>query len=194
LSTDPERSIRVPETKYHLKKSESPAKGFERILREQIELAVWNLSENARELDDAVHEARKAMKRARSTLRLLRSTLGEVYRHENAVMRGVGRKLTPARDAQALIEIFDDLVEEGEFASVRQGLMARKDKIDRSLSEEWPDSALQRLSDRARRTHSKDAVGGRESRNRVGRIRENDPQRQESAGSRRARPGCDDAA
>jgi hypothetical protein len=40
----------------------------------------------------------------------------------------ISRRLSPARDAQALIEIFDDLVKEGELASIRQELVARKDR------------------------------------------------------------------
>lgn len=122
-----------PETKYRLKNDESLAKGFERLFREQIQLALWNLSENAAQLDDSIHEARKAMKRARSLLRLLRGAFKEVYERDNGVMRSIGRKLSPARDAHALIEMFDDLVEEGELVSVRQGLAARRDRIGRSL-------------------------------------------------------------
>jgi len=58
--------------------------------------------------DEAVHSARKAMKRARAALRLLREGLNEgVYRKENAALRDAGRFFSPLRDVKSLIDAFN---------------------------------------------------------------------------------------
>jgi len=60
--------------------------------------------------DEALHSARKAIKRARAALRLLRECLGETaYRKENAALRDAGRQLAPARNAKALADTFSAL-------------------------------------------------------------------------------------
>jgi CHAD domain-containing protein len=106
---------------------------MERIFREQIDLAQWHTQTNTSHSDEALHETRKALKRARSALRLVRSALGDGYAREDAVMRRISRKLSPARDAQALVESFDDLADAGELESIKQGLMRRKERATSSL-------------------------------------------------------------
>jgi CHAD domain-containing protein len=55
--------------------------------------------------NEAIHTARKAMKRLRGVVRLVRDEIGtEAYRRENEVLRDAGRLLAPARDAFVLIE------------------------------------------------------------------------------------------
>ncbi len=61
---------------------------------------------------EAVHEARKALKRLRALLRVSRPALEERrYRRENVVFRDAGRELSDARDAQVLLETLDSLLE-----------------------------------------------------------------------------------
>jgi CHAD domain-containing protein len=129
-----------PETKYHWKADESVADGLRRMLSEQLQCAVWHLSQSAESTDEAVHEARKALKKARSAMRLLQSVLGSQFGKENAALRDVGRKLSPVRDAQALIEMFDELngkyreeVGDRSLASVRDGLVARRQALSREF-------------------------------------------------------------
>lgn len=60
--------------------------------------------------DQAVHAARKDLKRARTGLRLLRPALGErIYRHENVVLRDAAHTLNAARDAKTLVETLKSL-------------------------------------------------------------------------------------
>jgi CHAD domain-containing protein len=125
-----------PEAKYHWKAAESVSEGLQRIVSQQLQLAVWQLSENAPSLDEAVHEARKSLKKIRSALRLTRSLLGREYDKENGVLRDAGRKLSPVRDSQALIEMFDELngkyrekLGNRSLVSVRDGLVARKKEL-----------------------------------------------------------------
>lgn len=60
---------------------------------------------------DAVHDARKRLKKARSAIRLGRADLGAaVARHANAELRRVGADLAEQRDADALVEVVDLLL------------------------------------------------------------------------------------
>lgn len=125
--------------KYHWTAHESIAEGLQRIAGEQLQLAIGEL-DNKASLDKAVHEARKSVKRIRSAVRLVRDILGKEYNKANGVLRDVGRQLSPLRDAQALIEIFDQLTakyreELGDrsLISVRDGLVARKKELHRSF-------------------------------------------------------------
>jgi CHAD domain-containing protein len=60
--------------------------------------------------DEAIHEARKSLKRARAALRLLRDGMTDAaYRRENARLRDAGHLLTPLRDAKSLIDALDSL-------------------------------------------------------------------------------------
>ncbi|HZB97286.1 MAG TPA: CHAD domain-containing protein [Candidatus Sulfotelmatobacter sp.] len=66
------------------------------------------------DLDEVVHDVRKRCKRVRALLRLVRADLGEdVYHQENRALRDAARALAPVRDAAVLIQVHDDLVEEG---------------------------------------------------------------------------------
>jgi CHAD domain-containing protein len=61
---------------------------------------------------EAVHEARKDMKKLRATLKLVRPRLaGETYRRENRRFRDAGRALSEVRDAQVRAETIDKLAE-----------------------------------------------------------------------------------
>jgi len=65
--------------------------------------------------DAAVHGARKQLKKGRADLRLLRKALGsQTYTYENAALRDVARPLTAVRDARALMNTLDTLVEHSE--------------------------------------------------------------------------------
>jgi CHAD domain-containing protein len=126
--------------KYHWTAHESIAEGLQRIAGEQLQLAISELVNGKASLDKAVHEARKSVKKIRSALRLVRAVLGKEYDKANDVLRDAGRQLSPLRDSQALIEIFDELTakyreELGDhsLASVRDGLLARRKELHRSF-------------------------------------------------------------
>jgi CHAD domain-containing protein len=106
-----------------LRRSEAGTQGLLRILREQIAKALEAL--DGTELsDEAVHSARKELKKARATLRLLRDALGDaVYKRENAALRDAARPLSEVRDAKVLLDTLDRLVE-------RYGASARAMQLD----------------------------------------------------------------
>ncbi|MGC9950785.1 MAG: CHAD domain-containing protein [Bryobacteraceae bacterium] len=124
---------------YHLKPGERVPAGVKRIAREEIEAAVRQLTgKGEADRDEAIHEARKSMKKIRGLLRLMRGELGEIYRQENTFLREAGFRLSQFRDARAMLEAFDGMrrkyrgeLGRGRFASIRRGLIARKARAER---------------------------------------------------------------
>src|SRR5260370_10217797 len=93
-----------------LKHSESVPEGVKRIAREEIRSAVQYLrGKGGVSRDEAIHEARKSIKKTRALLRLVRFDLGDVYASESARLRDAGQKLSPLRDLGALITTLDEL-------------------------------------------------------------------------------------
>jgi CHAD domain-containing protein len=98
---------------YRLKDKESVPEGIARIAYGRIDHALDELRGKTKSnRDEAVHEARKDMKKLRSLLRLVRDEIGdEVYRRENDNFRDAARQLSGVRDADVMIETLDSLVE-----------------------------------------------------------------------------------
>lgn len=112
--------------------------GFERIAREQLDLALGGLEDPKVDRQEAIHEARKCGKRLRALLRLARAGIGDdVYRRENAAIRDAARKASGVRDAEALLETYARLqarfaeeVDWRTLSGVRRALLARREQLD----------------------------------------------------------------
>jgi len=121
---------------YRFKPGEPVPAEVRRIVREEIEAAVSELrGRGDPDRDEAIHEARKHVKKVRGVLRLMRPELGDVYVRENGFFRDVGIELSHFRDAGAMLEIWDELRQHfhGEMrglASIRRGLVARKQEME----------------------------------------------------------------
>lgn len=89
-----------------------------RVARGRIEHALDELggkSNSTRE--EAVHEARKDMKKLRALLRLVRGEIGDrVYKAENAGFRDVARQLAGVRDADVMLSTLSEL--EGRYGEL----------------------------------------------------------------------------
>jgi CHAD domain-containing protein len=115
---------------YRLYQDEPVPLGTKRIAYEQIDDALTYLQDSAEDLDEAVHETRKCLKKLRGLLRLVRKEIGEtVYQRENVAFRDAGRLLSDLRDSKVMVDTLDDHVEalddEGEsdaFGSLRKSL------------------------------------------------------------------------
>ena len=84
------------------------------VLVERLEHAHGALRDAAdpRTAAEAVHSARKDIKKARALLRLARPGLAEAtYRAENDALRDIARSLTAAREADVLTETFELVAE-----------------------------------------------------------------------------------
>jgi CYTH domain-containing protein/CHAD domain-containing protein len=103
---------------YGLAGDEELAAGLTRIAAGRAEKALERLRESSAgetETADAVHGARKDMKKLRTVLRLLRDELGsKLYQQENARFRDAARALSETRDAEAKLDSLDALVEQEE--------------------------------------------------------------------------------
>lgn len=90
---------------YELKKDEKLGPGLRRIAREEIEKAITELgSAQNRDPRNAIHNARKHLKKLRALLRLVRDELGRArFKTENAVFRDAGRQISAVRDAEVLV-------------------------------------------------------------------------------------------
>jgi CHAD domain-containing protein len=92
-----------------LRPTEAGTKGVCRLVRKQVGKALEAL-QGRPPSDEAVHDARKRLKKARAWLRLLRDAVGaRRYRQENTTLRDAARPLTEVRDAKVLVDTLDVL-------------------------------------------------------------------------------------
>jgi len=124
---------------YCLKHGERVGDGIKRIVREEIAAAVGYLNgEGAGGSDEAIHEARKSVKKIRGALRLVQPEMGKIYAIENRFFRDIGRQLSTFRDATASVETFDELrkkyrgdLDGRMLAAMRRRLTARKAQAEK---------------------------------------------------------------
>lgn len=99
---------------YALDRDELLGDGLKRVAAGRVEQAIARLRGIASgEVDqaDAVHGARKDMKKLRTVLRLLCDELPrDLYQEEMQCYRGAARALSAARDAEVKLATLDDLV------------------------------------------------------------------------------------
>jgi CHAD domain-containing protein len=162
---------------YGLTFSETPAESVERVRREQLEAAAASLSGSGDPVE-AIHDARKRIKKTRALLRLTRPGLkGRDYRRRNRALRDAGRAMSANRDADVLVETVEDLAERFAaqypktfFAGVRQPLAAHARAVRRQADasahadaltglaqDPWPlrDLAPEDLAGALRRTYAR---------------------------------------
>ena len=147
---------------YGLTFQETPADAVERVRREQLGAA----AESLRDGDDpieAIHDARKRIKKTRALLRLARPGLEKAeYRRRNRALRDTGRGMSANRDADVLVELAELLAERFAaqypktfFAGVKQPLAtharalrreadaaAHADALAGLARDSWPLAAL----------------------------------------------------
>src|SRR4051794_16319095 len=132
---------------------ESVPDGLQRIAHGRLDHALDELrGKSDSSTEEAVHEARKDMKKLRAVLRLARDELGDdVYRHENECFRDAARALSGVRDADVMLGTLKGL--DGSFPELRRALKEHRrgaspddatDEVIATLQaardrvEEWP--------------------------------------------------------
>lgn len=84
-----------------------------RSAREQVDGAIALLSGEHAAGPKAVHETRKRLRRLRALLRVTRHQIGDrEFEREHEAIRGIARRLGPARDAHVMIATLDSLTTE----------------------------------------------------------------------------------
>jgi CHAD domain-containing protein len=121
-----------------LRRSESGIAGARRVLRRETKRALQAIDSSRAPRGEAIHDARKHLKKARAALRLARPALPhDEYRRRNATLRDAARPLSEIRDAQVLIDTLDGLargatrVQRRTFRVMRARLMADRSTLRR---------------------------------------------------------------
>lgn len=97
---------------YELKSDEELSAGLRRVAAGRAEKALERLRDDGEDPAEAIHGARKDMKKLRAVLRLARGTLPRrLYKEENQRYRGAARALSASRDAEVKLETLDALAE-----------------------------------------------------------------------------------
>lgn len=96
---------------YRIKPHKSASKQVRRVALERLNKARKALMLPPEDRAHGIHQARKRLKEVRALVRLVREPLGDTFKEENQRFRDINRKLSAMRDAGALIEIWDVLVE-----------------------------------------------------------------------------------
>ncbi|HEX4232166.1 MAG TPA: CHAD domain-containing protein [Bryobacteraceae bacterium] len=85
-------------------------KQVQQLTGEELDYAAGQLRKTGKsDGNEAIHEARKSLKKTRALLRLVQPYLGPIYRQENDCLRQIGRELSEFRDAGAILETLRDL-------------------------------------------------------------------------------------
>jgi CHAD domain-containing protein len=120
---------------YRLRRRKSVQKSVRKTAREQIDRAIAEIQDEELDRHETVHQVRKRCKKIRGLIRLVRPVFDD-YAEENAFFRDAARELSYVRDAQSMLECFDDLVEhfqdqidESTFAGIRQELLDRRQTV-----------------------------------------------------------------
>ncbi len=129
----------VPKVGFALGGREHLSESLRRITVEEVERAARGLVSG--QIDIALHEARKSMKRVRAVLRLIRSEIGDdAYRWENGVLRDAARSIAPIRDGIVMVNTvdrirdrYDGQISEGSFLEFRAALVGRAERLRRRV-------------------------------------------------------------
>ncbi len=156
LADDPFARPR-PSRAYRLKDDEAVPDAIRRIALGRIDDALEQLRGKADSTpEEAVHEARKDMKKLRGLVRLVRGELGgKTYKRENATFRDAGRLLSGVRDGDVMVATLDELAERypkelppDASGGLRQALGAQKPGDDRSQAARQAVEMLEQAWDR----------------------------------------------
>jgi CHAD domain-containing protein len=94
---------------FELKRREQVNSGLRRLVRQQLRAARRELDAKHPPTPDAIHEARKSLKKVRAILALIDADSGRGIGRAKKRLRKIGRTLSRLRDADAMVEIAEKL-------------------------------------------------------------------------------------
>src|SRR5262245_7028292 len=116
---------------YRLRPHETVEHGLRRLVRKELDNVRARLRRGGRPSDEAIHEARKRIKKVRSIVRLFRADGGHGVRKAWKQLRKVNGLLSRLRDAAATLEIlatlrkrFPAIIDRGIYLRTRRPLLA----------------------------------------------------------------------
>jgi len=139
---------------YRLKLDKSAKASIRKVAEKQLESAIRGLESAGDERLKQVHDIRVHLKKLRAALRLVRSAIGAHYQTENACFRDVAHELSPLRDAQAALEMFDKLADiarqqgaDDSFTAALKALRQRLAEEQRPVAKQATDEVWARLAE-----------------------------------------------
>ena len=128
---------------FRLKSGQSVSNEVRRIVLRQLDLAASELvSVGDPESDEAVHDARRRVKKIRAIIRLIRPVLDKPFRSDPDLRR-VSKMLAPVADGKGVIDTLNELLQRYRkqlprktAAAIRSDLIAREKQIDRKAAQD----------------------------------------------------------
>ena len=128
---------------YKLDRKALPEDEFKRVGLHQLHTAVAEIDDPRLPRDIVIHQVRKRCKKIRALTRLYRKPLGnKTYRAFNAHYRDLAAPLSGGRDAQAMLDAYDDLMEafagkvdRRRFSAVRRQLTLHKQALQKEAAD-----------------------------------------------------------
>jgi CHAD domain-containing protein len=118
---------------FRLKRRASIANEVRRIVLRQLETAISELhTVGDPQSDDAVHDARRRVKKIRAIIRLVRPVLDKGYRAVDRDLSTVSRLLAPVADGRGIIETLDELAHRYHRSLPKQTMAAARAGVLRS--------------------------------------------------------------
>ena len=128
---------------FRVRPGESITNGLRRLAKKELASAREQLQRTSPQDDDAIHEARKSVKKVRAIVHLINRDNGRRLRGSEKRLRAVSRALSESRDADAMIVILPKLLDrrphvlsEHTLARVRHLLADHKDTVERKTARE----------------------------------------------------------
>ncbi len=138
----------MSERKYRLERDEPVPDGIRRVAYGRIDNALDELDGQTDSTpEEAVHGARKDMKKLRALTRIVRGETGdEAYRRESGAFRDAGRELSGVRDADVMIATLGSLgLPPEETGPLRQALEAHKIRTAAGAREQAAANAIVKI-------------------------------------------------
>lgn len=134
----------LPLPMFRLLPGEALGPGLKRLGISEVDAAISGFYDGEEVFRDAVHSARKSMKRIRALLRLIRFEIGErAYRFENLWIRDTARLIAPVRDAAVMVDaitemrgMYGPMLAEGTFEELEEKLVVRRDRSEERAMED----------------------------------------------------------
>jgi CHAD domain-containing protein len=118
---------------FRLKADEPAGRGLRRLARKELRRARNWLRRGSHPSEEAIHEARKSVKKVRAILQIVDADAGRRLGGCRKRLRSVNRMLSRVRDADAMLEILEklrtrtpQLISEHTFARIRRRLAEEK--------------------------------------------------------------------
>ncbi len=124
--------------------------GLRRVIREELKSAAELLSGSKKASpDEAIHEARKSVKKVRAVFRLAYPDADGAPSRENARLRDIAGRLSEFRDDVAIIETFDELKKTNKSGRAPAGFRSVRAALARQLQESRSDEVAAVLHEAA---------------------------------------------